>query len=135
METYYEPFVYLVVRVVLGSMFFFQAYDKVFRIGLPNVSDEVCEGCNEKGIPKWYAKASVYVSSYIELTGGILLIFGLITLPTLFLFGIHLMLVSVAFGYLRGLWDSQHVFPRLVMLIFLFLLPNEWNIFSLDNLF
>lgn len=133
METIADPFVYSIARITLGLLFFFQGYDKIVRMGLANVYLEVSEGTSKKGIPKWFSRVSVFASSYIELTGGFLLVFGLFTLPALFVLAIHLVAVVAAFGYLQGIWDMKHVFPRLALILFLLLLPAEWNRWALDG--
>ena len=63
------------------------------------------------------------------------MVLGLFTLPLLYIFSLHLMMVFVAFGYLQGMWDMKHAFPRLAILVLLLLLPGEWNTFSLDRWF
>ncbi len=129
---FHQAFVYLMLRVIFGSVFFFQAYDKIFRIKLQNVCYEVYQGSKRRRIPDWFSDVSIYISSYLELTGGFLMVLGLFTLPLLYAFGLHLMMIFVAFGYLQGIWDMKHVFPRLAILVLLLLLPWEWNTFSLD---
>ena len=129
-----DPFVYLLVRVVLGTLFFFQAYDKIFRIKLKEVCLAVDNDFRKHGIPNWLSNLYVYMSSYIELIGGILLVLGLFTLPVLYLLGIHLVILFISFSLLQGIWDMRHVFPRFILLLILFLLPCCWNYFSLDFL-
>lgn len=126
--------VFPIVRILLGVILFFQAYDKIFRIKLPNVLKEIDALCTERGVPKWFANFSTYISSYLELVYGALLILGLFTIPALYIIGIHLVIVSLAFSFLKGVWDMKHVFPRIVMVVFLLMIPQEWNIFSLDSL-
>jgi len=135
MESFIDPFIYTAARMILGVLFFFQGYDKVFRITLPNVYTEVSNGTYQKGIPAWFTRFSIFTSSYLELIGGLLLVSGLFTLPVLFLLMIHLLLVVTAFGYLQGVWDMKHVFPRLALALFLLLLPQSWNQWALDALF
>ncbi|MEX1003430.1 MAG: DoxX family membrane protein [Crocinitomicaceae bacterium] len=128
------PYAYAIIRISLGLLFFFQAYDKIFRIGLSGVVNEVHQGAEKRKIPEGFTRFSIYLSSYVELIGGALLILGLFTLPVLYLFGIHLMLVILGFSVLKGIWDMSHVFPRLVLLVLLLLLPYQLNILSLDHL-
>ena len=118
----------------MGSLFFFQAYDKVFRVTLSKVCDEVSRGTSEKSIPEWFARLSVFSTSYLELIGGLMLMLGLFTTPVLVIFGVHMLLVMIAFGYLQGVWDTRHVFPRFALLILLLLLPKEWNQWAIDAL-
>jgi uncharacterized membrane protein YphA (DoxX/SURF4 family) len=129
-----EVFVFTLVRVILGTLFFFQAYDKIFRIGLNNEYLEVSRGSLEKGVPLLFSKMSVYATSIIEITAGLLLILGLFTPIVLYALGIHLALVVLAFSFLGGIWDLKHVFPRLALLIFLLVLPLSWNLLSIDYL-
>ena len=130
-----EVFMFTLVRIVLGTLFFFQAYDKIFRIGLNNEYQEVSVGCLKKGVPLFFSKISVYATSIIELVAGLLLIVGLFTPVVLYGLGIHLALVVLAFSFLDGIWDLKHVFPRLALLIFLLMLPLSWNLLSADYLF
>lgn len=85
-------------------------------------------------LPKWLIWVTAYYTSYIELVGGILLITGLFKKWALYLLAIDLLVVSFGHGLLEPIWDLQHVIPRAVLLIALFLLPQEWDKWSLDNL-
>jgi uncharacterized membrane protein YphA (DoxX/SURF4 family) len=42
----------LLARLILGSLFFFQGFDKVFRIGISNVSEEFSMQLNKVKMPK-----------------------------------------------------------------------------------
>jgi len=128
-------YLYMVVRIVLGTLFFFQAYDKIVRVKLKNEIAEVAPGSYQKGIPVIISKISVYATSYVELIGGFLLIIGLFTPFILYIFGLHIILLVFAFSYLQGLWDMKYVLPRMALLFLLFLLPPSWNIVSIDHLF
>jgi putative oxidoreductase len=123
------------LRVILGSLFFFQAYDKLFRIGLDENYRVFEEECQAKKIPIWFMKFSVVLSSYIELIGGLLLIIGLFQSYTMYLLGINLMMVSIGFGYLQGLWNMRYVFPRIVFLALLYLIPMDQDVWSFDYIF
>lgn len=129
-----EPFLPFMVRTILGVLFFFQAYDILFRVGMKETFETVCDGCRKKGIPDWFSKLSVVFSTYIELIGGLLLIFGLFQPWVLLALGGNLIMVTLGFSFLNGLWDMKHVFPRLVLLVALFLFPAEWDVWTLDNL-
>lgn len=127
-------FLYAIIRVILGFLLFFQAYDKIFKIKLENVVAEIANGNRSKHVPNSITKLSVYLSSYIELIGGILLIIGCLTIPALYLVGLHLTMVCIAFSYLDPVWDTKLVFSRLILLVFLILTPVIYNIISLDFL-
>ncbi len=130
--THFLPFM---LRLILGSLFFFQAYDKLIRIGLKETITTAYAGYRDHSVPKWFVGISIWLSTYIELIGGALLILGLFKSIALILLGINLIMVVIAFSYLRGMWDMQHVFPRLVLLVALFLIPFEWDVWTLDRLF
>lgn len=132
MEHLIDPFVYTAARMILGLLFFFQAYDKIFHIKLSNVYLEVSNGTYEKGLPRWFVQFSIFISSYIELVGGLLLVAGLLTVPVLFVFLAHMVMLVTAFGYLQGVWDMKHVFPRLALALFLLVIPQDWNRWALD---
>lgn len=124
----------LMLRWILGAWFFFQAYDKIFRLGLNQVTETVCKDCEKRDLRPWFVHFSVTVSSFIELLGGALLILGLAIPYAMVLLALDLIMVSIAFGYLNGLWDTKHVFPRIVLLSALFLIPFEWDVLSIDFL-
>jgi putative oxidoreductase len=135
LETNTGVLAYTVVRIILGVLFFFQAYDKIFKIKLVNVVKEISSGSKSKHLPKGLIELSVYSSSYLELIGGLFLILGLFTLPVLYLLGIHIVIVSFAFSYLDPVWDTKLVFSRLILLLLLILSPLIFNVISLDFLF
>lgn len=128
-------FLPFMIRLILGGLFFFQAYDKLVRIGLKETFATAYSGYRDRPVPKWFVRWSIWLSTYIELIGGALLILGLFKSIALILLGINLIMVVMAFSYLKGMWDMQHVFPRLVLLITLFLIPFEWDTWTLDRLF
>lgn len=133
MALHFEQFLPFMVRFILGSLFFFQAYDKLFRIGMKNTYNSIYPACRERNLPDWVVKVSVGCSTYIELIGGILLILGLFKPLTIMLLGVNLMMVTVAFSFLKGLWNMEHVFPRVVLLIVLYFIPLEWDAWTLDS--
>ena len=120
------------LRWILGALFFFQAWHKLFKIGLMETFDTVYPAFRGAGVPKWFVKASVPVSTFVELIGGALLIAGLFLPVAYILLGIDLIMVSIGFSYLKGIWDMQHVFRRLALLVTLILLPAKWDLWSLD---
>lgn len=127
-------FLYTVIRLILGILLFFQAYDKIFKIKLNHVISEITHGDKSSHVHPTITKLSVYTSSYIELIGGIGLILGIFTTPLLCLIGLHLMVVCFAFSFLDPVWDTKLVFSRLILLAYLILNPIHFNIVSLDYL-
>ena len=124
----------LLLRVFLGIIFFWQGFDKIFRV---KVSEEIKlfeHPLMEKHFPKILLVVASYFTSYIEMLGGFLLIIGFVKYHVLALLGLDLLMVSFAFSLLNPVWDLQQVFVRLVLIVALLLLPSQWDIFSLDYL-
>jgi hypothetical protein len=63
-----------------------------------------------------------------------LLIFGLFEYVALILLGINLITAAIGFGLNTPMWDSKYVFIRLVLILLLLLTPQDWHVWSLDNL-
>jgi putative oxidoreductase len=124
-----------ILRLILGILFFFQGYDKVFRVRMPGVIEFFRVESNHRRIPDFVLRLSAYLTSYIELLGGLMLILGLFKTWALYLLGFDLILVSAAFSLLKPMWDMQLLFPRLVLLAALLYFPPGWDLISLDNMF
>lgn len=121
-----------IARVFLGLLFFFQGYDAVFRIKTKNIIGLYEHSFSGKGIPRFMTVCGAWFTSYTELIGGFLLIVGLFEYPALYMLGINLIVASIAFGINTPMWDTRFVFPRLVLLLFLLVIPPSWNLFSAD---
>src|SRR5688572_18538726 len=111
---YHQNAAVLLTRIFLGLLFFFQGYDAVFRIGVKQIIEAYSYEFKEKGIPGFLTVVGVCFTSYVELIGGLFLIAGLFEYYTLYLLGATLIIASVAFGINTSVWDTRHVFPRLV---------------------
>ena len=122
------------VRVFAGILFFFQGYDKLFKIKMPGVIDTFMADASRRNISRPFVSLVAYYTSIVEFVGGILLMFGLLNNYVLYALGIDLLLVCFAFSFIEPMWDMKHVFPRFLLIIFLLLLPLEQNILSLDYL-
>jgi putative oxidoreductase len=134
MELQMDSIAIALVRISLGVIFLFQAYDKIFTVGLKDFTDTVIQGMRRSKIPDTFIRVSSFISSYIELVGGLLLILGLF-LPIIYLImSLNLIMVILSFSYMQPLWDMKHVFPRMAMLVFLMLMPLEADIYSLVSL-
>lgn len=135
MHTYHhEVASVLIARIFLGVLFFLQGYDAIFKIKLRGVYDTVEGPLRAKGIPEFIIRFGVFFTSYIELVCGLFLVFGFLKYYSLYLLGIDLIAVSIIFGLIKPMWDMQHVFPRLVLLLFLLIAPSNWDVFSIDYL-
>ena len=122
----------LIIRLFVGILFFFQGYDKVVKIRISGVVDNFLADAEYLHIHKPMVIIVTYLTSFIELIGGFLLIIGLFTNYTLVALGFDLVLVCFAFSIIRPMWDMQYVFPRLLLISILLFLPNEYTKIGLD---
>lgn len=124
----------LIARIALGILFFMQGYDKIFRIGLKQTEAGVEEAMLQTHLPRGLVRLITIVSSVIELVCSVLLVVGWMIYPALFLLGFNLLLVVFGMSLRQPLWDMRFVWPRLVLLIFLLVLPAGSDRISLDFL-
>ncbi len=129
----HESFAVFIARVFLGLLFFFQGYDKVFKIGISGVIKTFEYPYKQTGLPRILLVIGAYLTSFIELICGALLVLGLFKYPALYLLGIDLLMASAGLGMLNNLWDTKHAFPRIILLLLLLFLPEAWDTFSLDH--
>ncbi len=137
METfsqYNEIAAVFVARVFLGLLFFFQGYDAVYKVKIKNVIQTYESTFMIKGIPKWLTTIASWFTSCSALIGGLFLIFGLFEYITLYVLALNLIIASIGFGINTPMWDMRFVFPRLLLVLFLLLVPQSWNVWSIDYL-
>jgi putative oxidoreductase len=133
MQTYHhEIAAVLIARVFLGLLFFVQGYDAVFRVKIKGVVEAIAEPLANTGVPRFMIILGAWFTSLAELIGGFFLIIGFVKYYSLYLLGIDLVIASIAFGISRPVWDMKYVFPRLALLLFLLIVPSQWDVFSLD---
>lgn len=125
----------LIARVFLGTLFLLQGYDKVFRTGIHKIIPVYKQELSRAKLPGFIITLSAYFTSWIELLGGLLLIFGVFENIALYALGIDLILVAVAMGLISPLWQMDYVFPRLILVLLLLLIPPSFDRFSLDYFF
>ena len=123
----------LIARLLLGLIFFFQGYGKVFTWGVDEVYNSFFVSYNEK-LPEFLTVFAAYFTSYVELIGGALLIIGFKRDWTLYALGLVLLIVSFGHGVMEPIWNLEHVMYRAILLIAILLLPKDWDIFSLAHL-
>ena len=133
MNIHHQIAVETILRVILGILFFAQGFDKVFNIGVKNVIATFEYPVRLKHLPEFPLVVAAYYTSYVELIGGALLLIGFMKYYALYLLGIDILIVCVALSSLDAMWDMKFVFPRLTLLISLFLLPSEWGVISIDH--
>ena len=131
---HHETIAVFIARVFLGLLFFFQGFDSIFNVKIKNVIETYQNSFANKGIPKFFTIWGVLFTSYTELVCGFFLMLGLFEYCSLYLLGINLIIASFAFSINTPMWDMRYVFPRLIILLFLLLVPYSWNTLSLDYL-
>jgi uncharacterized membrane protein YphA (DoxX/SURF4 family) len=129
----HESFLYFMLRVILGILFFFQGYDKLFNLKVGGVVSFFRQESSHRRIPDFLLVSSAYFTSLVEFACGGLLLLGLFKSWALYLLGIDMILVCAAFSLLKPMWDMQLLFPRLILITALLYLPGHWDVFSLDR--
>lgn len=124
----------LTIRVLLGLIFFFQGFGKVFKFGLDNVYKNFFQASYSELLPDFLLLFSAYFTSLAELIGGFLLIIGLKRDYALYTLALVLIIVTFGHGLKDPIWDLSHVMYRTILLASLLLLPKELDKFSIDFL-
>ncbi len=122
------------MRLLLGFIFFFQGFGKVFKFGLENVYKNFFLNSYSDLLPDFLLLITAYYTSLIELIAGLLLIIGLKTNYALYALASVLVIVTIGHGLKEPIWDLSHVIYRTALLIPLLLLPRNLDIYSIDNL-
>ncbi len=125
----------LLLRTVTGILFFFQGYDKLFKIKIENVVRLLNEPMGKIHFPLFFIKPAIAISSLIELICGLLLFFGLFKDICMHLLAADLIFVAFVFSFIKPMWDMQFYFPRIVFLVILLFSSGSADIFSLDYFF
>ncbi len=129
-----ESFLFLVLRVILGILFFFQGYDKLVKVKISGVVAFFEREMVNHKLPRFLLVFSAYFTSLAEFFGGGLLILGLFKTWAFYLLGLDLILVCGAFSMMKPMWDMSLLFPRLLLLAILLYLPAQADLISLDQL-
>lgn len=124
----------LLLRVTGGMLFFFQGYDKVYKVGVKQVVETFNDPFQKTPLPQFMLKPMVLVSSYLEMICGLLLALGLFRDVALYLLAADLAAVALMFSAMKAMWDMQFFFPRFIMVLLLLLLPSGTDRFCLDKL-
>lgn len=125
---------FLTLRLILGFIFFFQGFGKVFKFGLNNVYNNFFKTSYSDLLPDFILVFTSYYTSLIELFAGFLLIIGFKKNYALYALASVLVIVTIGHGLKEPIWDLSHVIYRTILLISLLLLPNEYDILSIDYL-
>lgn len=124
----------LTIRLLLGFIFFFQGFGKVFKFGLDAVYKNFFAASYSEILPDVLLLITAYYTSIIELIGGFLLIIGLKRDIALYALASVLVIVTIGHGLKDPIWDLSHVLYRTILLVSLLLLPKELDRFSIDFL-
>ncbi len=120
-------------RVLLGIIFLMQGIGKVFTWGLDGVYNGF-KPYEETFLPKFIVVFSAYYTSYVELIGGALLVVGLFKNYALYALASVLLIVSFGHGLTSPIWNLNDVMWRSLLLIFLLVIPKEWDKWQVDNI-
>lgn len=122
------------IRVILGFIFFFQGYGKVFKFRLENVYKNFFQASYENILPDFLLYFSAYFTSLTELIAGFLLVIGFKRDYALYALALVLIIVTFGHGLKEPIWDLSHVMYRLILLAILLFLPKDLDKFSIDFL-
>lgn len=130
-----SEFAVVAVRILAGVVFFFQGYDKLFKIGIRGVAQTIGPAYRKAGLPDFLILSMAAFTTITECAGGFLLIVGFMHHYALYLLMIDLLLVSVGMSLLDPVWDMKLVFPRLIMLVFLLFQFEKSLLLSVSSIF
>jgi uncharacterized membrane protein YphA (DoxX/SURF4 family) len=125
----------LFARLVLGLIFFMAGVWKVFGLGPAGHVQRFFLPFQHTFLPLWSLWAVGFTIPFVELIAGAMVIVGLKTRYALV--GLGAVLAIVTFGHLldQPLYAfHEHVIPRLALLLFVLLMPQELDRFSIDAL-
>jgi uncharacterized membrane protein YphA (DoxX/SURF4 family) len=126
---------HLFIRCITGILFMLQGYDKIFRMGIGKVAEAMEPAYRLKGITPGMVKIIALLSSWIEFTGGILILTGLFFYPALYLLSLDLVIVVFGMALLEPAWDMRIVFPRMVLVTSLLIWPGQSHCLMADQWF
>lgn len=121
-------------RLVLGLIFFMAGFYKVFVLGPAGHVQKYFLPYQDTFLPTWSLWLVGFAIPFVELIAGALVLVGYQTRRALISLGI--VLVIVTFGHLlkEPLYPfHEHVIPRLALVLFLLVMPEESDRFSLDH--
>lgn len=123
----------LIMRLLLGFIFFFQGFGKVFKFGLENVYKNFFLSSYSGLLPDFLLIFTAYYTSLVELVAGFVLILGYKRDYALYALASVLVIVTIGHGLKDPIWDLSHVMYRAILLLSLLLLPKGLDIFSIDG--
>jgi uncharacterized membrane protein YphA (DoxX/SURF4 family) len=124
----------LTLRLLLGFIFFFQGFGKVFKFGLNAVYQNFFASTYADVLPTFLLQFTAYYTSIIEFVCGAMLIIGFKRDLALYALASVLIIVTFGHGLVEPIWDLSHVMYRTILLTTLLLLDKNLDIFSIDYL-
>lgn len=122
-------------RWVLGLIFFMAGWWKVFDLtAVEHARMLFVDAYADTWIPVWLLWALGVAIPFVELLGGAMVCLGVRVRSALVALGF--VLVIVTYGHLlsEALFKiTGHIFPRLVLLLFVFMIPRERDLLSVDH--
>ena len=123
------------VRWVLGLIFFMAGWWKCFELGpIDHAQRLFIDGFADQWILHWLLWGVGVSIPVVELVAGGLVCLGLFRRAAYIALGA--ILVTVTYGHLllEPLYDTtSHIFPRLVLLVFVWVAPWTRDVLSLDS--
>ena len=129
------PVAILFARLVLGLIFFMAGLYKVFQLGPAAHVQKYFLPYQDTFLPTWLLWLVGFTIPFVELIAGALVMVGYQTRRALLSLGI--VLVIVTFGHLlrEPLYAfHEHVIPRLMLVLFVLVMPEDADRFSLDHI-
>lgn len=123
----------LTARLLLGFIFLMQGYGKVFTIGLDKVYNGFFKETYKDLLPDFITLGTAYFTSYVELIAGFMLVIGFKKNIAYVLLATVLVMVTFGHGLAQPIWDLSNVMFRAMLLIFLLMVPQSLDKFSLDG--
>jgi uncharacterized membrane protein YphA (DoxX/SURF4 family) len=124
----------LIMRLILGFIFFYQGAGKLYHIGFENVYSGFFMESYQDVLPEPLIWLTAVFTTYAELICGMFVVIGLFKKWNYIVLGLILVVVTIGHGMLEPIWGLEHVMYRAIFLIALLLLPVTWDRFSLDYL-
>jgi putative oxidoreductase len=135
MEIQPETVALFLARTLLAVLFIFQGYDKLFRVKPERVAQSLYPSFKNSGISFYWFKVGIWLNSFVEFAGGLLLLTGFLKNFILMVLGLNMLVVSFSMSWSSPMWDMKHVFPRFILLLILLLVPDEFDRLSIAYFF
>lgn len=123
-----------IVRLIAGVLFFTQGFDKVVRLGLSQTGEAAVYALRNTKLSPFLIKLVTGITALLEFTGGFLLILGFLTVPACYMLAACLVPVTIAMSLREPMWNLQFVWTRLLLIIFLLIVPESVHTISVDHL-